>query len=60
MLEGINEILGKILMDSGALLRIGVANRKNRQISVMAGNEVLVQNIFQLSTGESTLLNIFI
>jgi hypothetical protein len=60
MLEGINEILGKILMESGAHLRIGVANRKNRQISVMAGNEVLVQNIFQLSTGESILLNLFL
>lgn len=56
--EAINEIVRMVLRSSGGM-RIGVGPRNNRQISVMQGGEIVVPNLFQLSSGETSLLNIF-
>lgn len=39
---------------------IGIGRRENRVISVLDHNEIYVPNIFQLSSGEVSLLNIFL
>ena len=41
-------------------LRFGIGKRQNRIISLMQGDKTLVPNIFQLSTGETSLLNLFL
>ena len=52
------EVLKVVLQDSGNI-RLGAGTRKNRQISVMKDERVWVPNLFQLSTGEVQLLNLF-
>ena len=49
----------RIIFQAGKNLRFGVNSRHNRKISLMQNNQVLVPNIFQLSTGETSLLDIF-
>ena len=44
----------------GGNLRFGIGKRQNRIISLMQGDKTLVPNIFQLSTGETSLLNLFL
>lgn len=41
-------------------IRLGVGTRKLRQISVMRNEQVWIPNLFQLSTGETQLINLFI
>ena len=41
-------------------LRLGIGRRLDRKISLMQGNKTLVPNIFQLSSGETSLLNLFL
>ena len=40
--------------------RFGVGERRDRNISLVRGNETLVPNVFQLSSGETALLNLFL
>lgn len=49
----------RIIFQAGKNLRFGVNSRHNRKISLMQNDQVLVPNIFQLSTGETSLLDIF-
>ncbi len=41
-------------------LRFGIGARQRRTVSLISGNKQLVPNIFQLSTGETSLLSIFL
>ena len=41
-------------------VRLGIGPRHNRVISVMSGDKTLVPNIFQLSSGQVSLLNLFL
>jgi len=52
------EVLKVVLQESGNI-RLGAGTRKNRQISVIKDEKVWVPNLFQLSTGEVQLLNLF-
>jgi predicted ATP-binding protein involved in virulence len=51
-------LLKVILRDSGNV-RLGAGPRNNRQISVMKDEIPWIPNLFQLSTGEAQLLNLF-
>ena len=42
------------------VVRLGIGSRHDRVISVMSGDQTLVPNIFQLSSGEVSLLNLFL
>lgn len=57
--EAVLKVLKIILRESGSI-RLGAGTRKNRQISVMKNDSVWVPNLFQLSTGEIQLLNLFL
>ena len=48
------------VMRSNRNARFGVGRRAYRVLSVMEKQQVLVHNIFQMSTGETSLLNLFI
>ena len=52
-------ILRKIVR-KGEDLRFGIGERRTRKISLMKGNEQVVPNIFQMSSGETALLNLFL
>lgn len=41
-------------------LRLGIGPRHSRMVSIMSGDQMLVPNIFQLSSGEVSLLNLFL
>ena len=41
-------------------VRFGIGRRQNRTVSLMLGDQVLVPNIFQLSSGQTGLLNLFL
>ena len=41
-------------------VRLGIGSRHDRVISVMSGDQTLAPNIFQLSSGEVSLLNLFL
>ena len=40
--------------------RFGIGRRNNRVVSILSGTGQLVPNIFQLSSGETSLLNLFL
>ena len=40
-------------------LRFGIGRRQNRKVSLIWKDKILVPNIFQLSSGETSLLNLF-
>ena len=40
--------------------RFGIGKRRNRVVSLQSGADQLVPNIFQLSSGETSLLNLFL
>ena len=44
----------------GRNVRFGIGRRLDRTVSLMKGNSRLVPNIFQLSSGETSLLNLFL
>ena len=52
----VREVLGR----GGTAIRLGIGSRYDRVISVMSGDQTLVPNIFQLSSGEVSLLNLFL
>ena len=41
-------------------VRLGIGPRYNRSVSLMRGDQTVVPNIFQLSSGEVSLLNLFL
>ncbi len=53
------KVLKVVLRESGNI-RLGAGTRQNRQISVMKDEKPWVPNLFQLSTGEVQLLNLFL
>lgn len=59
ILSAINQVLTTILREQGSI-RLGASTRKNRQISIMKDEKEWVPNLFQLSTGEVLLLNLFL
>ncbi len=50
----------QVIFQADENLRLGIGNRQNRQVSLMHNNQTLVPNIFQLSSGETSLLNLFL
>lgn len=50
----------KVILRDNSNIRLGAGNRKNRQISIVKNEEQWVPNLFQLSTGEVQLLNLFL
>lgn len=54
-----NEVL-RNLIPGDQSLQFGIGRRQDRRISIMARQHSLVRNIFQLSTGETSLLNLFL
>lgn len=57
--EAVQSLLRVILRQENNI-RLGVGGRKNRQISVLKNEQAWIPNLFQLSTGEIQLLNLFI
>ena len=47
-------------MKGGHRTTLGIGPRLNRTLSLMRDNKTLVPNIFQLSSGETSLLNLFL
>ena len=41
-------------------VRFGIGRRQNRAVSLYKGNELIISNIFQLSSGETALLDLFL
>lgn len=57
--EAVLNIVRVVLRESGNL-RLAAGARKDRQISVMKDEKIWVPNLFQLSTGEVQLINLFL
>ncbi len=57
--QAIQQLL-RIVLRQGDNVRIGVGRRKDRQISIMKDEQLWIPNLFQLSTGEVQLLNLFL
>ena len=53
------QIVQKIVPE-GQNARLGIGRRHNRVISIQSDSGTLVPNIFQLSSGETSLLNLFL
>ena len=50
----------RIIFRADGNLRLGIGTRLDRKVSLMRGDEAFVPNIFQLSSGETSLLNLFL
>lgn len=50
----------KIILETSEPVRLGVGSRKNRRISVIKNEKPWIPDLFQLSTGEIQLLNLFL
>ena len=50
----------RIILQRGSNLRFGIGRRLNRMVSIMENEQTLTPNIFQLSSGETALLNLFL
>ena len=48
----------RLVLDRGTSLRLGIGTRQNRVLSVIEDKETLVPNVFQLSSGEVSLLDL--
>jgi predicted ATP-binding protein involved in virulence len=57
--KAILQILRKIV-PKGESLRFGINERRSRKISLMLNEQQVVPNIFQMSSGETALLNLFL
>lgn len=57
--EAVLQLLRTTLRADGAI-RLGAGDRRNRQISILKDETLWIPNIFQLSTGEALLLNLFL
>jgi hypothetical protein len=55
--DAITKVVKTIFGDDESV-RIGVGPRQNRNISIMKNDAALIPNIFQLSTGQTSILNI--
>lgn len=57
-----NEVLNflKVLFQTNETLRFAVGKRRDRQIQILKNEELWIHNLFNLSTGETILLNIFL
>ena len=55
-------VLGVVqeIVTSGDNLQLSIGKRQNRTVSVIQGDKTIVPNVFQLSTGEVSLLNLFL
>ncbi|MBW4574245.1 MAG: AAA family ATPase [Aphanothece sp. CMT-3BRIN-NPC111] len=52
--------LMKIVMQTEDNLRFGITNRLSRMISIVRNEQPWIPNIFQLSTGQTLVLNLFL
>lgn len=50
----------QLLFQTSDILRLGVGKRRARQIEIIKNEQSWIKNLFNLSTGESILLNIFL
>jgi len=57
--DAVLQLLGKTLRVDGTI-RLGAGDRHNRFISILKNEAPWIPNIFQLSTGEVLLLNLFL
>lgn len=57
--EALLKILRMILRESGSI-RLGAGTRRSRQIAIMKDEQIWIPNLFQLSTGETQLFNLFV
>lgn len=57
--DSVTQLL-RTTLRSDQSVRLGVGNRRNRIISIMKDEKTWVPNLFQLSTGEVLLLNLFL
>ena len=57
--DAVTQLL-RTTLRSDQSVRLGVGNRRNRIISIMKDEKTWVPNLFQLSTGEVLLLNLFL
>lgn len=57
--DAVLQVIRVILNEHGDI-RLGAGARKTRQISVMRNEKMWVPNLFQLSTGEVQLINLFL
>ena len=57
--EAILQVI-RVILNVQCNIRLGAGTRQNRQISVMKDEQVWVPNLFQLSTGEMQLINLFL
>ena len=52
--------IAREIMRGKGNIQFGIGRRGNRAISLKQNNQVLIPNIFQLSTGETALFNLFL
>lgn len=57
--ESILQLL-KVVMQTEDNLRFGITNRLSRMISILRNEQPWIPNIFQLSTGQTLVLNLFL
>lgn len=57
--EAVLQVL-RVILKEGGNIRLGAGTRHNRKISVIKDEENWVPNLFQLSTGEVQLINLFL
>lgn len=57
--RAINRVLETIVPRQKAV-RIGIAERTRRRIQLMSNEQLILPNLFQMSSGETSLLNIFL
>lgn len=55
--DAITKVIATIFGDDDSI-RIGIGPRNNRSVSIFKNEAVLIPNIFQLSTGQTSILNI--
>ena len=58
IIQAVNNFL-KLLLEVDKPVRIGVGGKQNRKISVMKDEKPWIPNIFNLSTGQTSLLSLF-
>jgi len=58
ILQAINDFL-KLLLESSDPVRIGVGRKQDRKILVMKNEKIWIPNIFNLSSGQTSLLSLF-
>lgn len=58
--DAVLKVVKVVLRAADSNVRLGAGTRKNRQIAVMKDEQPWIPNLFQLSTGEVLLLNLFL